>query len=147
MLKIDIPPTFGERLAKARKAAGYTQQTIRDALAKRGADKTKSAIGHWETGHAAPDMETLVLLCELYEVSADYLLFGKARVESVALRLDAETRASIAGFKPPQLDRLANTIKNRVQELSETVIVDSNDESDLGNAAGRQTAPPKSARL
>ncbi len=65
---------MGARLARARKAAGYTSaKAAVDAM--RGDDVIGwRIIYHHEAGEMAPGAETLYALCKLYGVSADHIL-------------------------------------------------------------------------
>lgn len=60
---------IGERLQEIRKDHGDTQQTLADKL-----NVSLYAVRCWEQGKSAPSHETLVAICRLYQVSADYLL-------------------------------------------------------------------------
>ena len=61
--------SFNEALKKARKAKGLTQDDVAQAL---GAKNT--TISNWENGVSRPDVDTLVLLCRLYEISPNNIL-------------------------------------------------------------------------
>lgn len=58
---------FGERLAKARNAKGFTQDEIAKYL-----DMTRVAVANYESGKRFPDFETIVRLAKKYDVSTDY---------------------------------------------------------------------------
>lgn len=58
-----------QRLRALRKAKGLTQQQIAEKLAI-GA----KAYGHYESGRSQPNMETLIAMADLLEVTTDYLL-------------------------------------------------------------------------
>lgn len=60
---------FGENMRKLRESKGYTQSTLGDAL-----NLSPSTIGMYEQGRRLPDAETLIRMCELFNVSSDYLL-------------------------------------------------------------------------
>lgn len=62
---------FAEQLKAARKAHGYTQQSLADAL-----NVSKGAIAMWETGKREPSLEKLSEISDLLEVSTDYLIKG-----------------------------------------------------------------------
>ena len=64
--------TFRNRLKELRKDRKLTQKQLSIIL-----NTTNSSICDWETGRAEPDLATLVLLCDYFEVSADYLLGRK----------------------------------------------------------------------
>lgn len=70
---------FSERLAKARKAKGFTQSNVAEKL-----NVSFQAVSQWETGGTMPETEKLIDLAEFYEVSLDWLLTGKTQ-ESVLL--------------------------------------------------------------
>lgn len=65
---------LGQRLAMARKLAGYTLESAAAALTNRDKKIGKAGVGAWEVGRTVPDAVTLKRLSRLYEVSADKLL-------------------------------------------------------------------------
>lgn len=83
------------RLRELRKKCGWNQ----DELAKRLA-VSRQAVGNYETGEREPDIKTINQLCDIFGVTADYLL-GRSDVptadipESDWLLLDAYHRASL----------------------------------------------------
>ena len=60
---------FGQRLRSIRKAHGENQEALGVFL-----DVGKSQISELERGSASTTLEKLSLICEHYNVSADYLL-------------------------------------------------------------------------
>ena len=60
---------LSERLAEARLQKGYTQQQIAEFLGC-----NRATVTNYENGKRTPDIDTIVKLTKLYEVSADYLL-------------------------------------------------------------------------
>lgn len=71
--------TFSERLAKARKEKGFTQSDVAEKL-----NVSFQAVSLWERGETAPEIDKLVDIASLYQVSIDWLLTGKTE-ESVLL--------------------------------------------------------------
>jgi Helix-turn-helix. len=63
---------FAEKLKKARKDSGYRQQQIEDIT---GINRT--TLSRYENGEREPDIETLGLLADFYEVSLDWLVGTK----------------------------------------------------------------------
>ena len=61
--------TFGGRLQQVRKAAGLSQEQLGELVGM-----SRQAVSKWETDQAAPDIDTLALLCGVLGVSADALL-------------------------------------------------------------------------
>lgn len=62
---------IGNGLAKARIAAGLSQQEVADLLGRQ-----QTNISSWEVGRAEPDLETLQRLLELYAVSFEDVVRG-----------------------------------------------------------------------
>ena len=67
---------FPSRLKELREEKKISQQTLSDTL-----KVSKSTIGYWENGDSLPDAESLAMLADFYDVSADYLL-GRSDVRS-----------------------------------------------------------------
>ena len=63
---------LNERIAAARRAAGMSQEQLGEALGV-----SRQAVSKWESGQTKPDLEAVGKMCELFHLSADYLLLGK----------------------------------------------------------------------
>ncbi|EAC5167531.1 XRE family transcriptional regulator [Listeria monocytogenes] len=77
---------FGNRLKQLRKNNNKTQEDISKILGI-----SRGAYSHIENGRNEPDMETLVKLADIFEVSTDYLL-GKSNnglVDIIAAHIDS----------------------------------------------------------
>lgn len=61
-----------ERLQTLRKKSGLSQEKLAETL-----HVTRQAVSKWETGQSSPDLDNIVAMCELYQVSADYILLGR----------------------------------------------------------------------
>ena len=59
----------GERLKDVRKDHQDTQETLAQKLGV-----STPTVSKWEQGESDPSVSTLVRLCRLYDVSADFLL-------------------------------------------------------------------------
>lgn len=60
---------FTERLKELRCEKGLSQTELAKAL-----HVSQRSISSWETGFRQPDFETLALITQFFEVTADYLL-------------------------------------------------------------------------
>lgn len=58
-----------ERLKEARLRSGLKQSDVAELLGVK-----KNTISNWENGKANPDIDSLIRLCEIYEVSCSTLL-------------------------------------------------------------------------
>ena len=61
--------TFGEKLRKARKEAGLSQEQFAEKMSV-----SRSAIAKWESDRGMPDVNNLRIMAQLLGVSVDYLL-------------------------------------------------------------------------
>lgn len=52
-----------------RKKSGYTQEQIAEKLGV-----SRQAVAKWENGDSLPDIENVIALADLYEVTVDYLV-------------------------------------------------------------------------
>ncbi len=86
---------IGELLAEVRKDHGDTQASLAQKL-----HVTVSAVRSWEQDKSSPPHETLVSICRLYQVSADYLL-GLTRVDPTYVQ-----RRRLETFSQEELDQL-----------------------------------------
>lgn len=64
---------FNEKLQTLRKEKGWSQEQLADQL-----DISRQAVSKWESGLSYPDMENLVALSNLFQVSLDVLVKGTA---------------------------------------------------------------------
>ncbi len=65
---------FSDNLQFLRARRGLTQEQLAETL-----NVSRQSVSKWESGAAFLEMDTLLKLCELYEVNLDLLLRGDAR--------------------------------------------------------------------
>ena len=70
------------RIRKAREDAGYTRERFAEKL-----DVSVSYLAELERGRTGVSVKTLIAICNLLGLSADYVLFGADRGDDAA-RLD-----------------------------------------------------------
>lgn len=58
-----------EKILKLRKANNLTQEELAEKL-----DVSRQSVSKWETGQTIPELEKLVALSEVFNVTTDYLL-------------------------------------------------------------------------
>ncbi len=61
--------TIGEKIHTLRKSNGWSQEELADRIGV-----TRQAISRWESDSAKPEADKIIELCDLFEVTADYLL-------------------------------------------------------------------------
>ena len=60
---------FNEKLVKLRKSEGYTQEVLAEKVGV-----SRQAVARWEAGETTPDMRSLTEICQVFGVSADYMI-------------------------------------------------------------------------
>ena len=63
---------FADNLKILRKTKGYTQEELASKL-----KVVRQTVSKWEVGDSTPDMEKLVAMSDLFDVSLDKLVMGK----------------------------------------------------------------------
>ncbi|MBQ9150710.1 MAG: helix-turn-helix domain-containing protein [Clostridia bacterium] len=61
--------TLGQKITSLRKARGMTQEELSESIGV-----TRQTISKWEQDASTPDLEYLCKLCDLFGVTADYLI-------------------------------------------------------------------------
>ena len=92
---------FPENLQYIRAQAGVTQEQLAEQL-----DVTRQSVSKWEGGLSFPEMDTLLRICDLYDVNLDLLLRGSveesrvcdtARYDAFMNRFSLRISLAIAG--------------------------------------------------
>lgn len=63
--------TINDRIFSIRTQAGISQQRLADDL-----NLSRRSISLWETGRRTPDIQSVLLLADYFQVSLDYLIKG-----------------------------------------------------------------------
>lgn len=83
-----------ERLKEARKNIGMTQEEVAEKVLV-----SRVTISNWENGKSLPDIASLILLSDLYNISLDELVKGDSKmtekVKKDAKYLQVKTRVII----------------------------------------------------
>ena len=72
--------TIGEKIAQLRIAADISQEQLAEKI-----DVTRQSVSKWEVGQALPQIDKVLQLCEIFDVSADVLLRDKIDISSPSL--------------------------------------------------------------
>ena len=80
---------IGERIKRRRIELGYTQQAIYEKL-----DVSQNHYSRIENGRVGMSFEILLQLCEILNLTADYILTGKAQLTDSCTFIDVYNRLS-----------------------------------------------------
>ncbi len=62
---------MADRIQYLRKAKGFSQEELADKMGV-----SRQAISKWESEQSTPDIEKIIIMSELFEVTTDYILKG-----------------------------------------------------------------------
>lgn len=68
---------FAEKLIELRKSKGWSQEELGEQLGV-----TRQTVSKWELGLTTPEMEKIAMLSELFNITTDELIKGKAPAEA-----------------------------------------------------------------
>ena len=70
--------TIGEKIAKLRTAANISQEQLAEKV-----EVSRQSVSKWEMNQAMPQIDKVLLLCELFDISADELLRDKIELRGI----------------------------------------------------------------
>lgn len=76
---------FNEKLIKLRKASGLSQEELADKL-----NVARQTVSKWELGETTPEMNKLVELSDLFNVSIDEMVKETKMPEIIERKIDHE---------------------------------------------------------
>ncbi len=69
--------TIGEKIYKLRSAAGMSQEQLAENL-----DVSRQAVSKWEADQALPQIDKVLMFCQLFDISTDELLKDKIQIQT-----------------------------------------------------------------
>lgn len=81
--------TLGQKLLNLRKARGWSQEELANQL-----NVSRQAVSRWESDSAKPDADNIIALCDLFGVTADYLLCRSDSVPPEAVQAQPSALSS-----------------------------------------------------
>ena len=93
--------TLGEKISRARKNAGLSQEALAEKLCV-----SRSAVAKWETDKGMPDIANLKAISRLLQVSVDYLLDDGESVDVQVLREAYDLSKYGKGIRKRKKDRV-----------------------------------------
>lgn len=75
--------TIGQRIYNLRTERGLTQEQLSEKL-----EVSRQSISKWELDKALPDIQKLIEMSKLYEVTIDYIILGKEPDESELIKTE-----------------------------------------------------------
>ena len=86
--------TIGEKILNLRKARGWSQEELAEQIGV-----SRQAVSRWESDSAKPDADKIIAICDLFGVSADYLLRDIERKEKDAMEPTVQKNTAVTRKK------------------------------------------------
>lgn len=106
--------SFPTRFKESRERAGLSQKEAAISL-----DVSVQSVSYWETGARVPALEKVLQMCDLYNVSADYLL-GRVPMD-VVVNENPPTAAPKEGMVriviPADVEPEPDELEKKIQEI------------------------------
>ncbi|MBR2916821.1 MAG: helix-turn-helix domain-containing protein, partial [Clostridia bacterium] len=87
MKGIEFTMTIGEKIVHLRSQAGLSQEQLADRI-----DVSRQSVSKWEMDQALPQIDKVLLLCQLFNVSADELLNDKIALSKTLSKEPSENK-------------------------------------------------------
>lgn len=84
--------SFSERLTDLRKKSGMTQEQLAEKIGV-----TRQTVSKWELNQSTPDLNYISQMCDLFEVTSDYLIKG-AEVKNEAVKSQRKVKFKHIGI-------------------------------------------------
>ena len=98
-----------------RKQAGYSQEELAYKV-----DVTRQTVSLWESNSLIPKADKFKMLCEIFNVSSDYLLFDRATEQRLSNQIDDTGKTD----EEPKSDNIQTKkkTKNKVLKVAATLL-------------------------
>lgn len=94
---------IGSILKGLREKSGKTQKEVAELLGRK-----QQVVGHWETGYAQPDANTLFLLCKIYDADLNEAFGFENKKSPAPAEAEAEEKARIKEYASRVIDALVS---------------------------------------
>ena len=106
----DLLTQIGQRIRKHRERSRLSQEQLAERI-----DVSSQTISTAETGKKRLRVENIIKICEVLEISPDYLLLGEISPQDLIILSE-----KLSQLTPGQYRHLENIIDSYISALSET---------------------------
>ncbi len=103
---------FADKLIQLRKSKGWTQEDLAEKM-----EVSRQSVSKWESTRSVPEIEKIVKLSDLFDVSTDYLL--KDEVENFYINKEVNGTSSVKENKFKEKNREKESAPLRQVSMSE----------------------------
>lgn len=103
--------TFADKLMTERKKLGMSQEQLADRLGV-----TRQSVSKWESGASVPELNKIVQLSELFQVSVDYLVKDNLAEDPLKQKTNWENMGDVSGYGKTVVD--STRLEEKVDDLA-----------------------------
>lgn len=108
---------LSEKITEERKKNGWSQEELAEKLSV-----SRQAVSKWESAQSTPDLQKIIRLAELFEVSTDYLLRDEIISEQYMVKPEyKEEKASIHSVSMEEANAFLNWKRKRAPMMAGAV--------------------------
>lgn len=108
---------LGEKIATLRKQKGWSQEELAHQL-----EVSRQAVSKWESASAIPDLDRILKMSEIFEVSTDYLLKEEMQVDAAASSALAESEENEELVRRVSFEEADDFLRKRKQSALPTAL-------------------------
>ena len=113
----DMCMILSEKITEERKKNGWSQEELAEKLSV-----SRQAVSKWESAQSTPDLQKIIRLAELFEVSTDYLLRDEIISEQYMVKPEyKEEKASIHSVSMEEANAFLNWKRKRAPMMAGAV--------------------------
>ena len=86
--------TIGEKIAKLRIAADISQEQLAEKISV-----SRQSVSKWEMDQALPQIDKVLQICELFDITTDELLHDKISIDRIEPESDGNKYFGTDGFR------------------------------------------------
>ena len=121
-----LPDNFSRTLCDLRKQANLSQEDLAERI-----NVSRQAISKWERGEAYPDIENLIALSKLFDVSLDFLVYGTDNASAASDASNGSDTSDEAKANESKVKvKIGNGIKINIHDSDDDVDIDLEDNED-----------------
>lgn len=97
---------LAQKIAEERKKNGWSQEELAEKLSV-----SRQSVSKWESAQSVPDLNRILKLAEIFDVTTDYLL--KDEIETTQNTMDFETKDNVKNVRKVTMEEADEFIRHR----------------------------------
>ena len=134
--------TFAEKLKSIRKQAGMSQEQLAEKLSV-----SRQAVTKWETDAGIPDIENIMAISALFDISIDELLSNERGMKRYDMKFGGAKQFQLSGYEGEKIrvrlasntfSTLQNDFKVKIDDIRKRIDVDVNRKNGVSETTAKE---------